>query len=179
MDAVNKYLDRWSSAVINRPATVKVWADKIKENQSRYQHVVNGTKIPWQFVGVIHYRESGLSFFTHLHNGDPLSARTVHVPKGRPLAGNPPFTWEESAIDSLILLKHLDKVEDWSIFNLLYQLEAYNGWGYSKYHPNVPSPYLWSYTQFYTKGKYMYDGKFNPELIDKQIGCVPLLKLLL
>ena len=52
---------------------------------------------PWFFLGVIHAMESRFNFERHLHNGDPLSARTVRVPKGFPKAGNPPFTWEVSA----------------------------------------------------------------------------------
>jgi len=39
------------------------------------------------------------SFKLHLHNGDPLTARTVNVPKGRPKTGQPPFAWGISAKD--------------------------------------------------------------------------------
>ena len=50
-----------------------------------------------------------LDFNRHLHNGDPLSSRTTHIPQNRPVKGKPPFTWEESTID---VLKHkrLDRV---------------------------------------------------------------------
>ena len=58
--------------------------------------------IPWWFVAVIHDLEASRNFNAHLHNGDPLTHRTVHVPKNRP-PGNPPFTFEESARDALTL----------------------------------------------------------------------------
>ena len=59
--------------------------------------------MPWYVVGLIHTMESSGNFAAHLHNGDPLSARTTHVPAGRPKAGAPPFTWEESATDALTM----------------------------------------------------------------------------
>src|SRR5690349_17054127 len=67
---------------------------RIANNQSRYQSVADSTRVPWYVIGVIHSMEAGLSFKCHLHNGDPLNARTIHVPAGRPAAGDPPFTWE-------------------------------------------------------------------------------------
>jgi lysozyme family protein len=48
--------------------------------------------------------------------------------------------------------------------------------GYKK--KGVPSPYLYSYTQFYEKGKYEFDGKYNPELVSKQPGVVAIMKAL-
>ena len=43
-----------------------------------------------------------MRFDQHLHNGDPLSGRTTHVPPGRPRPASPPFTWEQSAHDAII-----------------------------------------------------------------------------
>ena len=67
----------------------------------RYDQVANATGVPWYVIGIIHEMEGGLNFTTHLHNGDPLTRRTVQVPAGRPPTGMPPFQWEESAIDAL------------------------------------------------------------------------------
>ena len=66
----------------------------------------------------------------HLHNGDPLQARTVHVPSGRPVVGSPPFTWRQSALDALTL-KGFHEVGDWSVPHMLYLLEKYNGTAYA------------------------------------------------
>jgi len=149
---------------------------KIKANKSRYERVYEVTKVPWPVIAAIHYRESGNSFARHLHNGDPLTARTTHVPPGRPKKGNPPFSWEESAIDALTM-QGLHKIVDWSIENTLVLLEKYNGLGYKK--KGLPSPYLWSWTDKYKSGKYVADGKFDPKAIDAQCGVAPILKSLL
>lgn len=150
---------------------------RIRDNENRYRAVAsNFTGMPWWVPGVLHSMECGLNFSQHLHNGDPLKARTVQVPKGRPKVGNPPFTWEESAIDALEY-DGLDKVEDWSVGNALVMFENYNGTGYRK--KGVPSPYLWSFTDQYRCGKYVADGHYDPLAVSKQAGCAALLKLLL
>lgn len=150
--------------------------DKIKSNLGRYEAVAGSFgDMPWWFVAVIHFMEGGGKFSTHLHNGDPLTARTVQIPKGRPLNGQPPFTWEESAIDALRLMRY-DKMTGWGIEDCLNRLEKYNGLGYKK--RNVPSPYLWSYTQFYKAGKFVADGKYDPTVVSKQAGCVSIMKTL-
>ena len=149
-------------------------ARKIVANRPRYEIVSKATGVPWSIIGVIHAMECGLSFKQHLHNGDPLTARTRQVPAGRPVAGSPPFTWEESAIDAL-KYDGLDKVTDWSPERECYELEGYNGWGYRKYHPEVPSPYLWSYSNHYLHGKYVADGKWDPGAVSGQCGAIVLL----
>lgn len=158
----------------------KIWKvdniiKRIKLNQLKYEWVADALHIPWQPIAAIHYRESGNSFTRHLHNGDPLTARTIHVPAGRPLKGSPPFSWEDSAVDAL-KLQGFDKVKDWSIGATLDLLEKYNGLGYKK--KGIPSPYIWNFSQNYAKGKYVADGKFDPEAIDQQCGVAIILKLL-
>jgi lysozyme family protein len=170
-------------------AEVTKLANTVTSNRQRYEQVARslGT-MPWWFVGLIHAMEASLNFTKHLHNGDPLTARTKQVPAGRPVdnpKGNPkegpsaknPYTWEESAQDAL-RLKGLDKWTDWTIRASLYKLEAYNGWGYRLYHPTVPSPYLWSYTNHYSKGKYAADGKWSANLVSKQPGAAAILRIL-
>lgn len=149
------------------------YVTRINGNKQRYQTVSSATGVPWFFIAVIHALECSLSFNQHLHNGDPLSARTVQVPKGRPVIGEPPFTWEYSAKDALAY-DGLTDWKDWSVEGMLFSLEAYNGWGYR--NKGINSPYLWSGTQFYTKGKYGEDGKYDPNLVSKQIGAAILLK---
>lgn len=156
-----------------RPA-VEAAAQKILASWPRYETVAASLGIPPHPVALIHAMESGCNFERHLHNGDPLTARTVHVPAGRPTTGEPPYTWETSAVDAL-RLHHLDEWQDWSIAGLCYVLERYNGWGYRKYHPNVKSPYLWSYTSIYTAGKYVADGKWSESSVSQQVGAVALL----
>jgi lysozyme family protein len=135
-----------------------------------------GNGMPWMFIGIIHAMEGSFNFTTHLHNGDPLRKRTVHVPRNRPVAGQPPFTWRDSARDAL-QMKGYDSVTDWSVPHMLYLWEKYNGLGYRP--RRVPSPYLWSFSTIYTAGKYVLDGKFDPNAVSQQCGAAVMLKTLI
>ncbi|PBQ33662.1 hypothetical protein CNR22_18390 [Sphingobacteriaceae bacterium] len=147
--------------------------DKIVANRAKYEAVSKRTGVPWYFIAIVHTMEGGGKFNTHLHNGDPLTAKTVQVPKNRPATGSPPFTWEDSAFDALILRK-LDKISNWTVPELLYQFEGYNGFGYRV--KGINSPYLWSFTNQYTKGKYTADGIYDPNAVSKQIGTAAFLR---
>jgi lysozyme family protein len=161
----------------NRKAAVGQVVRRLTANRPRYEKVAEALKMPWYVVAVIHNMEAGGDFKRHLHNGDPLSARTAHVPAGRPKTGKPPFTWEVSAIDALTG-QGLGTWKDWSIPGALYKFEGYNGWGYRDHHPTVKSPYLWSFSNHYTKGKYVADGRFSPTAVSQQVGAAVLLKQL-
>lgn len=157
-------------------AAVERLAAQLREQQQRYAEVEQASHVPWAVIAVIHAMESSQRFDRHLHNGDPLHSRTVNVPAQRPL-GQPPFTWEASAIDTLHY-SGLSAWRDWSIAGTLFKLEAYNGWGYRRYHPQVLSPYLWSFSEHYQRGKYATDGRFDANLVSKQCGAAVLLKQL-
>lgn len=154
---------------------VDACVNKIVQAKPRYQTVSDRTGVPWYFIGIVHNMESAGNFALHLHNGDPLTARTVHVPAGFPKTGTPPFAWEVSAEDSLRLQK-LNLWTDWSLPGLLFKLEEYNGFGYRR--RGVNSPYLWSFSNQYTKGKFTSDGLFDPNAVSKQIGAAVLLRRL-
>lgn len=156
---------------------VEATVARLMAGKARYASVEGMLGVPWAFVAVIHSMESGVDFKRHLHNGDPLSARTKNVPAGRPKGGRPPFTWEASAADALTL-KRLGKETDWSLAGTLYQLERYNGWGYRLYHPHVRSPYLWSYSSHYQSGKYVADGRWSESAVSRQCGAAVLLRRL-
>ena len=173
------YLELWKSVAI-RPEwgkTADAIARKIVSKQARYASAVSGTSLPWWFIAVVHAMECSLRFDQHLHNGDPLSARTVRVPKGRPAAGAPPFTWEESARDSISFEK-LDKVTDWSLASVLFHWHRYNGINNEYKRRGIPTPYLWSGSQHYTKGKYVADHQFDPNAVSGQVGAAVILKAL-
>jgi lysozyme family protein len=169
------YVDLWQSCVI-RPAKVTEVdriVDRIVDRKDRYKNAGKPHGVPWHVVGVIHMLEGSGNFGTHLHNGDPLTARTVHVPKGRPKAGNPPFTWEESAADALEL-DGLGKWANWSLPGTLFALERFNGFGYRP--KKINSPYLWSFSNQYSKGKFVADGVFSPTAVSQQCGAAALLR---
>ncbi len=174
---------RWDNCHIPQvmaPAFSKV-ADKLKapDNRLQYEAVVKALKemgypgMPWEFVAVTHMRESNANFSTYLGNGQPLNRKTTIVPKNR----GPFPDWKSGAIDALVnCAPYSAKNKDWSIGGMLAELEKYNGLGYAS--KGVPSPYIWAGTDQYTKGKYVRDGVYDPNHVDKQLGCAGLLKFL-
>jgi len=160
-----------------RSALVDQAAARVVASRGRYQAVGKKLGTPWYVVGLIHTLEAGGDFTRHLHNGDPLSARTTHWPPGRPKTGSPPFTWEESAVDALTL-QSFPAWKDWSVPGVLYKLELYNGTGYLDFHPEVNTPYLWSFTNQYTRGKYVADRKYDANAVSQQCGAAAVLKRL-
>jgi lysozyme family protein len=171
-----QYQTLFGNCVVNpaRIGTINSIIARIQPNQARYQSVAGPLGIPWFFVAVIHNMECGLNFNEHLHNGDPLSARTVHVPAGRPADGQPPFTWEQSATDALTIEGFANQ-QDWSLPMILYRLEAYNGFGYRALTPPINTPYLWSFSNQYTSGKYTGDHQFDPNAVSTQCGAAVIL----
>lgn len=170
-----EYLTLFDTAEIqtDKRSELKLICESILDHEEDYFSVANITTIPWSLIAAIHFRESSLSFKKHLHNGDPLTARTTHVPRDRPLRGDPPFDWDESAIDALT---GFWKPKHWDLPGSLEFLERYNGLGYRKC--GVNSPYLWDWTQHYTSGLFVRDGKFDPKVRENRAGCVAIFKLL-
>jgi len=169
-----EYINLFNTAVVADPDGADVVVDKIVKYKSIYEEVGIA---PWYFVGCLHHMECDQDFTAHLYNGDPLTARTVDEPVGRPIA--PPdtpngYSWLFSAKSALIE-DHWDTWSDWSIPGGLYKMEAYNGWGYRLYH-SIFSPYLWCGTQYYKAGKYGSDGHFDPSLVSDQIGVACIIK---
>ncbi len=160
--------------------------ETIKANQSRYEVVASQTNTPWQVVAVVHAMESTLNFNTNLLNGEPYNQKTEYVPKGR----GPWTTWEAAAVEGineiferrLASKLELDKPEV-----IACVLELYNGAGYIK--KGMPSPYLWSGSMHYEKGKFVERRWFiffgptyvayDPDLRSKQLGAMPLLDALM
>lgn len=154
---------------------IKAQLQKMRPGEMRYRALGEKLGIPWIFLAITHSLECGSDFTRHLHNGDPLSDRTAHVPKGRPIHGSPPFNWEESAEDAL-RMKGLVGLVDWSIASMLFRWEAFNGFGYRI--RELPTPYLWSFSNIYESGLFVADHQFDPDARSKQCGAAVLLKRL-
>lgn len=149
---------------------------RILEYKYRYVNIAHefaNSGLKWWLIAIIHYLECNLNFNCYLGNGQPFNQRTTIVPKGRGAFKS----FEEGAKDA-IELQGLDKVTDWSMGNVLYILEGYNGYGYTKYH-GINSPYIWSGSNHYDSGKYIFDGTFKPDVVSSQIGAAILLKKLI
>lgn len=148
----------------------------MRRSRARYEAVAAQTGVPWYFIAATHGLEASFNFRAHLHNGDfPLSARTRQVPAGRPTRWLPPSDWESSAVDALRVLGFTGQ-SDWSLERTLHRFEAYNGFGYR--NRGVPTPYLWSFSNHYERGKFVADGRWNPTARSQQCGAAVMLKLL-
>lgn len=158
---------------IRKPYVEKT-CKQILANKDTYVKVQEATRVPWQVVGAIHFMEASLDMRAVLHNGEKIigtGRKTVLVP-----AGKGPFnSWHEAAIDALSH-DRADKVEKWTLGASLEFCERYNGLGYRK--KGLMSQYLWSSTTLATKGRYVADGKFDPEAESERPGVVSILKTL-
>lgn len=164
---------RWAKAKLTRGPEFVPVAKRLIANKARYQAVEAKTGVPWFVIAVIHQRESSGSFAGVLHNGEKIigtGRKTTLVPKGR----GPFSTWEAAAIDALKnCAPYAANNKDWSVGGTLALLERYNGLGYA--NRGLPSPYIWSGTDQYVRGKYVADGVFDPNAVDKQLGCAGLI----
>lgn len=161
---------RWADAKLTRGPEFIPVAKRLVEAKSRYQAVEKLTGVPWIFIAVTHQRESSQNWDRSLAQGDPWNKKSTHVPIGR----GPFKSWEEAAVDALVNCgPYASRNSDWSVGGLLTLLERYNGIGYA--NKGRPSPYLWSGTDQYKSGKYVADGVYDPNEIDKQLGCAGLI----
>lgn len=161
---------RWARVRLTRGPEFSRPAAKAVANKASYGEIEARTGVHWVFVAVTHYRECSQDFSRSLAQGDPWNERSRHVPAGR----GPFRSFEDAAVDALVnCAPRAATNTDWSIAGMLTLLERYNGLGYFK--RGLPSPYIWSGTDQYTRGKYVADGKFDPNVVDKQLGCAGLI----
>lgn len=180
----DKYQELFNTMVFD-PKKFKAAEDTarlILKGKATYEKISEklGGKIPWFFIGIIHNMECSCSFSKHLHNGDSLTKRTWQVPAGRPIAEpwngkGTAYTFIESAMDALTM-KGFHVQTSWTLNLCLYRLEKYNGFGYAR--RGILTPYLWSGTNHYTKGKFVKDGVYDPNAVSQQIGAAILIRLL-
>jgi lysozyme family protein len=172
-----EYEKLWATCVIRpeRARLVAWYRNTLVRYKPQYEQVSAATGAPWWFIGVVHALEASFNFRGHLHNGDPLGARTVNVPANRPPRWNPPNDWLSSAIDA-ITFEGLAGQGDWSVARALYRLEGYNG--YSYHVKGINSPYLWSFSTHYSKGKFVRDHVYDPNAVSAQCGAGVILKAL-
>lgn len=163
--------------------------DQLIKNRRRYEAIEEETDVPWWWIAAIHNMESGGRFDCHFLNGDSLKKRTVREPKGLPIEDpihgwSQGYTWEESCICG-IEEKGYDDVRDNSLNAWLWRGHRYNGMGNVGYFGRkgmrsyLYTPYLWSGTHIYQKGKFTSDGEYDSESISEQIGIAPIIRELI
>lgn len=177
-DLVDEYTAFFASARLREQHSESAnWhLTMMRQSRPRYERVAERSGVPWHVIAAIHGLEASFNFRAHFHNGDfPLTSRTRQVPAGRPATWLPPSDWEASALDALRLLGFTG-ASDWSLPRTLYRLEAYNGFGYRRL--GRVSPYLWSFSSHFERGKFVADGRFDPRARSQQCGSAVMMKLL-
>lgn len=178
MDRLQLLKSDWDKCQIDQNPEIERAAQGVLSGWLTYKAVGDQLFIPPWVIGILHYRESNFDFGTWLANGDPLYSAdgkpipTTHVPAGL----GPASGWADGAMASLIHQGWGAGNLHWDISNALDNIERFNGLGYQEM--GVPSPYLWSMTNVYKKGKYSADGAYDPEMIDRQAGCAAIMKAL-
>jgi lysozyme family protein len=183
-----EYESLWAAVLrpggLTRPAATLREAGAIMapEARARFLAVERRTGVPWFVTGIVLTREAGSppNFHAWLHNGDPMfdhggrPRRTVNVPAHRP--PDPAVSWEDGAVDAYEIegLLHAP----WSPARVAWLLEKFNGFGYRLYH-HIRSPYVWGATCVQQRGKYTADRRFDPSVMDPQIGGMALLAALM
>lgn len=140
-------------------ARYKALADRIQASGKGY--------IPWWVIPLIHQREciGGTdNWKCNIGQGSPFNVKSKIIPY------NGPFnSWEDAAFDSLVnQAPRAAKNDSWGAGATLTMLEKYNGLGYA--NKGKPSPYIWSGSDQYVKGKYVRDGVYDANEVDKQLG---------
>ena len=166
------------------------------------------TGVPAQVIAVIHYHEAGnkdfdfktgkIYFSSYLHNGDPLGANTINVPKGIFFRTD---QFDEAAIDALEAKysnalnssNEAFKSNNMSAYNatalkdgndsivaMLTFMEYYNGKSSSKISTYLFNGALDASGQgIVGVGKYTSDGNYDPNAVNKQPGAYLLLESIL
>lgn len=145
-----------------------------KKNKARYEAVEAKTGVPAELIAALHWRESTANFKTYLHQGDPLGRKAVHVPKNIPLF----HKWENAAVHALNMKGSIRKklgitATTTDMAALATFAEYYNGLGY--HYKKTASPYVYSGTNQYSRGKYVADGRYSRTHRDNQLGVVTML----
>lgn len=146
-----------------------------KKNKARYEAVAAKAGVPAPLVAALHWRESTGDFRTYLHQGDPLGKPAVHVPKDIPVF----HVWEDAAVHALTMSDKKQVRDDLNMTqdtrdsaSMATYAEFYNGLGYHNKGRN--SPYVYSGTDAYDKGKYTSDGHYSKNTRDQQLGVMAL-----
>lgn len=167
---VTKWQDRLDASV-----------EKIARNKARYVDVERMTGVPRAIVAVIHSKEASLAFDRNLLNGEPYNKITQLHPAGK----GPWPTWEAAAAEGVNELVARNLIRDVSrptVAQVACLLELYNGAGYQK--KKLHTPYLWSGTNHYQKGKFRerrlffffgpYTSVYDKNLVSDQLGAMPI-----
>ena len=148
---------------------------RILAHKDQYLAIQEATGVPWMLIAAIHARESNNKFDTYLHNGELLGKRTKLHPEGILFEKG---QWKEAAIDALTRVKNANSEfsslnPNSSLGEMALFAERYNGRGYE--FRGLPSPYVYSGTDRYERGKYVADHVFDAATVDTRLGVMPII----
>ena len=175
-----------------------------ERHRDEWAEVAGKTGVPRLWGLASFERESGSDYSRSPAQGDRWDRVSVNVPRGL----GPYRCWGDACV-AAYRLDRLDAVagsagvppalslpspasgggekrEDaggtpalpgWAWPRACYEGEPFNGFG-PRAHGRRTG-YLWSWTNIYTGGKYVADGKWDPDTQDQQCGMVPMMAALL
>ena len=160
---------------ITRHAEATIIAGKLLQfvKEGKYAEVSEKLGIPQLFIATSFEREASSDFRLSPAQGDPWNEVSRHVPKGL----GPYQSWMASAI-STYTSERLDQIgkENWTWARLCYEGELFNGFGYRAH--GVHTPYDWSGTSNYARGKFTGDHRFDFTVADQQLGIIPVARIM-
>lgn len=169
------YALRWRTMIVrpDRMAAADAIARRMAAREARYRAVTDPMGVPWYWLAAIHELEHSGRFTTSMTVVDPID-----VPLGEtiPDATISDAQWDDTA-RSLLRSRGLTDWHDWSVAGSAYQWERFSGFGYRSH--DIPTPYLWSFSNQYTTGKFIRAGVFSPTTTSQQAGALVLLRRLI
>ena len=174
------YAKLWDAMTIKegRRSEFKGFLNRAMAGKDRYVALEKRTAkgkpngVPWWWSAITAERESSQNWSRSLAQGDRWDRKSVNVPRGR----GPFKSWEDAAVDALHI-DAVDEVLDWRLEKALFFWERFNGWGY--FLRGRPSAYLWGATSVQKPGKFTSDGHWNGSVMDTQLGCAAMLKVMM
>ena len=139
-----------------------------------YGTVCAETGIPFLLIGPSFEREASTNFALSPAQGDRWNQVSRDVPRGL----GPYASWHDAAV-AAYKIDGLSAVgaANWTYGLIPYFDEAFNGFGYRDFH-GERTPYNAGATNLQQRGKYTSDGKFDPDEMDPQIGCIAMMMVL-
>lgn len=166
------------------------FVNNFNSNKDKYSAVSanlrqQGINMSPEQVAALHWREASGSFTKSIANGQRLGTNIRKDGRLGQGSGADAFSnttnWVQNATEVLAYKvnekKNFTNTTDFSKQGSFYKFaEAYNGLGYQK--RGQPSPYVYAGTSGYQKGKFVADGKYNPNYVDQQLGVAAMTQLL-
>ena len=166
-----EYVTLLATMTITRPKEELAAAEQLllADNISRYRAVGDKLGIPPALIAALDMRESSANPRSALGQGDPWNKVSTHEPKGFG-----PFPSWEAAAEFYLKREDFDQTSAaWDMPYCCWKGEAWNGFGPRDH--GIHTGYLWAGTNHYIRGKYIADGKWNPQTVDIQLGIIPLM----